>query len=99
MKAHWNSLISGNEVISYEEYISNKYFKDKNELNFLSIGCGEGLHERNFCNHVNFESVLGIDISDASIKNAIILAKNEKKISSTFVQIFLRWILEIKNTI
>jgi ubiquinone/menaquinone biosynthesis C-methylase UbiE len=77
VKADWNFKISGDSKVSYEQYVSRKYLNSSSELSLLSIGCGEGLHERNFAKHFSFSKILGIDISSESIKKAIDYAKNE----------------------
>ena len=79
VRQHWNKIISGNPVISYEEYVSKTYFSEKSNLNLLSIGCGEGVHERNFYDHLNFNECLGVDISEGSILGAQKLADQQKK--------------------
>ena len=71
VKADWNFKISGDYNVTYEEYVSQKYLNNNAELKLLSIGCGEGLHERNFIKHFPFSKVVGIDISSESIANAI----------------------------
>lgn len=77
VKADWNFKISGNSEVTYEQYVSKKYLKSSSGLELLSIGCGEGLHERNFAKHFSFDKIVGIDISTESIKKAIGYAKNE----------------------
>ncbi len=78
VKESWNFKISGDSNCTYEKYVSEKYLDENLELKLLSIGCGEGLHERNFAKHFSFSKVIGVDISPASIANAITLAKNEQ---------------------
>jgi ubiquinone/menaquinone biosynthesis C-methylase UbiE len=78
VKSDWNFKISGDSNVTYEEYVSQKYLNKNTELKLLSIGCGEGLHERNFINHFPFSKVVGIDISSESIANAISLAEKEQ---------------------
>ncbi|WP_445714992.1 class I SAM-dependent methyltransferase [Flavobacterium sp.] len=77
VKADWNFKISGDSNVTYEEYVSQKYLNKNAELKLLSVGCGEGLHERNFINHFPFSKVVGIDISSKSIANAISHAEKE----------------------
>lgn len=79
VRVHWNKIISGKETISYEEYVSKKFLNNKNDLSLLSVGCGEGIHERNFYNHTQFKRGLGIDISIESIKIAKTNAAKENK--------------------
>ncbi|ESU25841.1 methyltransferase family protein [Flavobacterium limnosediminis JC2902] len=66
----WNHKISGNEDVIYEEYVTDKYFRNANGLRLLSVGCGEGLHERNFGKSGKFDTIVGVDISPESIANA-----------------------------
>lgn len=79
VKSHWNKIISGSETISYEEYVSKKFLHNKDNLSLISIGCGEGAHERNFYNHIPFKKGLGIDISFESVKKAKAYAEEEGK--------------------
>lgn len=71
----WNKKISGDSDMIYEDYVFNKYLSDKNNVRMLSIGCGEGLHERNFAKHKCFSQIDAIDFSSQSIANAKKLAR------------------------
>ncbi|MGO4772957.1 class I SAM-dependent methyltransferase [Flavobacterium sp. W22_SRS_FK3] len=78
----WNYKISGNVALSYEDYVCNNYFKGKENLSLLAVGCGEGKHERNFAKYSIFNNIVGIDISKDSVENAKILAaENNLKIN------------------
>lgn len=66
----WNEIISGNPKVIYEDYVYEKYLKGKSNLKLLSVGCGEGFHDRNFAKYDCFESVLGLDYSPESIRVA-----------------------------
>ena len=66
----WNFKISGNPHVFYEEYVVQKYFKDKSNLRILSIGCGDGLHERNFAKYDNFSEIIGVDLAEKRIIQA-----------------------------
>jgi ubiquinone/menaquinone biosynthesis C-methylase UbiE len=66
----WNMKISGNPEMIYEDYVFNKYLSDKKDLKMLSVGCGEGLHERNFAKHGCFSQIDAIDFSSQSVVNA-----------------------------
>ena len=70
IRENWNLKASGSSTVSYEEYVCSKYLKDKVGLNLLSIGCGEGIHERNFSTFANFDKITGVDVSSVSINNA-----------------------------
>ena len=67
---HQNSIISGNPDISYEDYVVEKYLKNRTNLSMISIGCGEGNHELKFAAHNNFEKIIGVDLSENRIKAA-----------------------------
>lgn len=73
----WNEIISGDSRVIYEDYIYEKYLKDKKGLKLLSVGCGEGFHDRNFAKYDCFESILGLDYSPESIRMAQEIAKEE----------------------
>jgi len=74
IKKRWNQKISGNESTIYEDYTWSKYLSGKSGLKLLSIGCGDGGHERNFAKYSNFESLCGVDVSPESINKAKRLA-------------------------
>lgn len=79
IRQHWNKLISSDKNVMYEQYISNKYFQGKTNLSLLSIGCGEGRHERNFYEKLSLSKTIGIDISAESIKKAQEIANKQNK--------------------
>ena len=70
LQQYWNNLISGNPEVSYESYVVQKYFHNKTNLSLLSIGCGEGKHERKFAVSGLFSKVIGVDISNERIERA-----------------------------
>ncbi len=70
IKKDWNFKISGNENITYETYVYNKYLGGKDNLKLISIGCGEGNHERNFAEQDGFSKIIGVDVSKESISQA-----------------------------
>lgn len=76
IQKRWNFMISGNENMEYEEYVYHKYLKGKSNLKLLSIGCGEGIHERNFAKYDCFSAIEATDISEESIIKARTLAKD-----------------------
>lgn len=78
LQQHWNNLISGNPTETYESYVSKNYLAQKHNLSLLSIGCGEGLHERHFAQSGQFSKVIGVDISPKRIEKAQQLANEEK---------------------
>jgi len=71
----WNKMISGHSEMIYEEYVAQKYLSNKYDLKLLSIGCGEGFHDRNFAKQGCFSQIDGVDISSESIRNAVQSAK------------------------
>lgn len=79
----WNYKISGNETLTYEDYVCQKYFEGKENLSLVAVGCGEGKHERNFAKYSAFKNVVGIDISKDSIENAKRLA-SENNLNITY---------------
>jgi ubiquinone/menaquinone biosynthesis C-methylase UbiE len=70
----WNKMISGDPEMLYEDYVVQKYLSKKQNLKLLSVGCGEGFHDRNFAKYDCFSQIDGLDISPVSIKNAVKLA-------------------------
>ena len=77
IKESWNIKISGNSDMFYEDYVYEKYLKNRINISLLSIGCGEGGHERKFAKYSNFDQIIGVDISIGSIEKAKKLAKEE----------------------
>lgn len=84
----WNYKISGAGTLGYEDYVFHKYFEEKKELNLLAIGCGEGKHERNFAKYDVFKNIVGVDISQESINNAIKTASENKMNINYFCEDF-----------
>ncbi len=66
----FNYLITGNENIEYHEYISKKYFSQKQNLIALSLGCGNGKKEIKWMQHANFKEIKAYDISEKRINFA-----------------------------
>ena len=82
IQKRWNFMISGNENIPYEQYVYHKYLQGKSNLKLLSVGCGEGIHERNFAKYDCFSTIEATDISEESIIKARIFAnKNNLSIN------------------
>jgi len=63
-------LISGDDSISYEEYVVRKYLNGKNGLSLLSLGSGICSHEMLFAKHSCFRSVKCVDFSENIIDKA-----------------------------
>ncbi|RDI05830.1 class I SAM-dependent methyltransferase [Flavobacterium sp. AG291] len=74
----WNKSISGDENKEYEDYVAEKYFKGKTGLKILSVGCGDGSHERKFAVYPAVEKVVGIDIAEMRVKRAREMAQELK---------------------
>lgn len=71
IQKRWNQKCSGDPNIEYEDYVVQKYLKDKSGLRLLSVGPGLGNKERNFAKYPNFHLLEGIDLTP----NKVILAK------------------------
>jgi ubiquinone/menaquinone biosynthesis C-methylase UbiE len=70
VRARWNKLITGNEQLSYPDYVVQKYTQSKSNLNLLSIGCGTGQRELEFAKHACFSRIEAIDIAPKAIADA-----------------------------
>lgn len=70
VQKRWNKLITGNEELEYEDYVSEKYLHNKNRISILSIGCGGGEHEIKFARYNDISKVTGIDIAKEPLKLA-----------------------------
>jgi len=66
----WNKTISGDENKLYEDYVAQKYFSGKSGIKILSIGCGDGKHERKFAVYPEVEKAVGVDIAEARVARA-----------------------------
>lgn len=66
----WNKTISGDENKAYEDYVAEKYFSGKSGLKILSVGCGDGSHERMFAVYPEVEKIVGVDIAEARVNRA-----------------------------
>lgn len=75
IQKRWNFMISGDENEEYEDHVYHKYLEGKTNLKLLSVGCGEGIHERNFAKYDCFSTIEATDISEESIIKARKLAK------------------------
>jgi ubiquinone/menaquinone biosynthesis C-methylase UbiE len=63
-------LISGDRNISSYDYVSKKYFKEKNSLNCLSLGCGTGGREIKWAEICNNLIIDAYDLSKERIDDA-----------------------------
>ncbi|KAI9132389.1 class I SAM-dependent methyltransferase [Acaryochloris sp. CCMEE 5410] len=75
VQSRWNYLISGNKDIDYNEYIAEKYFKEKHALQALSLGCGGGERELRWAKTNCFSQIEAYDLSPVRIEHAIKAAK------------------------
>ncbi len=85
---YWNKKISGDAAIEYEAYVSKKYLSEKRGLRLLSVGCGEGVHERNFAKQSRFSEIIGVDLSEKRIQTASKQAREKKLPISYFSEDF-----------
>lgn len=75
VKRRWNHLISGDVNSSHYEYISRKYFSNKNDLHGISLGCGSGDKELLWAATGIFSKIDAYDFSESRITRAIKQAK------------------------
>lgn len=66
----WNKTISGDEHKVYEDHVARKYFSGKSGIKILSVGCGDGGHERKFAAYPEVEKIVGVDIAEARVARA-----------------------------
>jgi ubiquinone/menaquinone biosynthesis C-methylase UbiE len=78
VRRRWNTLVSGNPDLIYEDYFVKKYLADRQELRVLSLGCGIGSHERNLAKHQStFAQIDAYDIASNLIDRAKQIAQAE----------------------
>jgi len=70
VRKRWNFLISGDESIDLQKYITNKYLKNQNNVKVLSPACGSGSKEINLAKYPNYKLIEAFDISQVLIKEA-----------------------------
>lgn len=70
VRKRWNKLITDDPEKEYEDYIVDKYLKNKNDISILSVGCGNGSHEIKFANYPNIKKVTDIDMASKPLKKA-----------------------------
>lgn len=63
----YNYLITGDENVSYYQYVSEKYFSNRENLIGLSLGCGTGKRELEWVRFSDFRKIEAYDISESSI--------------------------------
>jgi ubiquinone/menaquinone biosynthesis C-methylase UbiE len=79
VRARWNQLISGFAAVDYHKYISQKFFKDRDSLCALSLGCGTGHNELIWAALGQFGHIDAYDLSEQRIRTA-----NEAAVSNGF---------------
>ena len=85
VKERWNSLITGNPTLNYEEYLANNLFKNKTNLKLLSLGSGSCGHELELAKHSNFSEIVCVDISENRLLEAEIDAKKNNLNNIKFI--------------
>jgi len=77
VRKRWNLKCTGNPELGYEEYVVNKYLKDRTNIRMLSVGSGSGTKERIFAQFPQFSLIEGIDLSPKQVAMAKEAAINE----------------------
>ncbi|WP_179467925.1 class I SAM-dependent methyltransferase [Chryseobacterium sp. H1D6B] len=83
VKKRWNTLITGNEATSYEEYITEEYFKDRENLKILALGSGVCSHEIRLAELNPHWEIHCFDFSDELLKKAKTIS-DEKNLKNIF---------------
>lgn len=71
VRTRWNQLVSGTASVDYHEYISQKWFKGRDSLCALSLGCGTGHNELIWAGLGKFNCIDAYDLSEQRIQTAI----------------------------
>lgn len=74
IRERWNQLISGDKTITYEQYFSNKYLKNKKGLTLLSMGSGTCSHEITFAKQTHFSRITCVDFAEKPLQEAKIIS-------------------------
>jgi 2-polyprenyl-3-methyl-5-hydroxy-6-metoxy-1,4-benzoquinol methylase len=84
LKKRNNFIITDDENVTYEKYVTQKYFsQDTKKL--ISFGCGSGSHELTFAKYNPQLEVIGYDISPSLINIANEQAKEQKLSNAKFI--------------
>lgn len=83
VRKRWNRLITGNENQLYEEYISSKYFREKEKIHILALGSGICSHEIRLAELNPNCEIECYDFSDDLLKKAKEIA-DEKGLKNIF---------------
>ncbi len=78
VKQRWNELITGSKNVTYEEYISNNYFKDYKSLKMVSIGSGICSHELKLAELNPHWEIICVDFSNNLLDKAEQIAKEKQ---------------------
>ena len=70
VRKRWNSLISGDENQTYEEYMMTKILHNEKKLKLLSIGSGVCSHELKLAEYDNFEEIVCVDLAQNRLNEA-----------------------------
>ena len=70
IKKRWNTMITGNENISYEDFLMKEVFAEKSNLRLLSLGSGACSHELKFASYSNFAEIICVDIAQNRLNEA-----------------------------
>ena len=71
----WNKLITGNEDMLYEEYLTNIYFKNKEKIKILALGTGVCSHEIRLAEMNPNCEIECYDFSDELLKKAKVISE------------------------
>lgn len=66
----WNQLVSGNAKVGYREYISQKWFDEREQMHAFSLGCGTGHNELEWAKLGKFGLIDAYDLSEQRIQFA-----------------------------
>lgn len=81
VRKRWNKLITGNENMMYEEYLTEKYFKGKEKIKILALGTGICSHEIRLAELNPNCEIACYDFSDDLLKKAKEIA-DEKQLTN-----------------
>ena len=69
VERRWNLAVSGDPDVDHYQYLSDKYLGDGGLVG-LSVGCGEGQREQAWARTGRFSTLVGVDLTPASIEKA-----------------------------
>jgi ubiquinone/menaquinone biosynthesis C-methylase UbiE len=97
VQSRWNYLVSGDRDIDYNQYISEKYFKEKHALQALSLGCGGGERELRWAEMDKFNLIDAYDISSERIDYATKVANQSSYGKRLNYQVGNIYEIDVKN--